>query len=223
MIAVVGGNSFLAEAMPEQLRIANSGVVYLSRTRPPLVEPREWLETSYHASDGSIDRLVEVGPISCLIWLASPDARGLFVQLGQDEIVEGLSEAILFQTMLAKAVLPGMMARGHGRFVFAGSVGAYLGDVGSLLYTQFKAAQSGLSRGLAIEYGRFGITSSVIQLGYLGGGMSDAVPEPRRIEFIARTSTGNAVTANDFWSLVEAVIRNSSLNGSEINLDGGFR
>jgi 3-oxoacyl-[acyl-carrier protein] reductase len=98
-----------------------------------------------------------------------------------------------------------------------------LGDVGSLLYTQFKAAQSGLSRGLAIEYGRFGITSSVIQLGYLGGGMSDAVPEPRRIEFLARTSTSNPVTTNDFWSLVDAVIHNSSLNGSEINLDGGFR
>ena len=223
MIVVVGGNSFLAASMPDVLGTANSQVLYMSRARPPFAEPSAWIETSYHVSDGSIDRLVEVGSVSVVIWLASPDARGLFINMSHDQIVEGLSEAILFQTMFAQAVLPKMIARRHGRFIFAGSVGASLGDVGSLLYTQFKSAQAGLSRGIAIEYGRYGITSNLIQLGYLGGGMSDAVPQSRQIEFLARTSTGNPVTKKDFWSLVEAVIYNSSLNGCEINLDGGFR
>ena len=223
MIVVVGAGSFLASAIPDDLRTGNSRVIYLSRKKPPFAQLSDWIETRYHVSDGSIDRLAELESVSSVIWLASPDARGLFVNSSLHEIVEGLSEPILFQTLFSQALLPGMMARKHGRFIFAGSVGASLGDVGTLLYTQFKSAQSGLSRGLAIEYGRFGITSNVINIGLLGGGMSSAVPELRQIEFLSRTSKGSPVTASDFWGLVRAVIHNSSLNAAEIDLDGGFR
>lgn len=223
MIAVVGGGSFLASAIPDDLRTGNSRVIYLSRKKPPFAQRGDWIETRYQASDGSIDRLAQLEPVSSVIWLASPDARGLFVKSSLHEIEEGLSEPILFQTLLSQALLPGMIARKHGRFIFTGSVGASLGDVGSLLYTQFKSAQSGLSRGLAIEYGRFGITSNVINIGFLGGGMSNVVPEPRQLEFLSRTSKGSPVTTNDFWSLVHAIVLNSSLNAAEIDLDGGFR
>lgn len=63
---------------------------------------------------------------------------------------------------LLREVIPDMMREKHGRIVLLGSLTATAGFRGSPVYAMVKAGFSGLVKGLAADYGRYGITANVI-------------------------------------------------------------
>mgnify|MGYP000865795513 CR=1 FL=1 len=65
------------------------------------------------------------------------------------------------------AVLPGMRARGFGRIVNLSSVIGLVGLQRRTAYSTAKAAIAGLTRGLALENGRRGITVNAVAPGYV--------------------------------------------------------
>ena len=223
MILIVGAGSQLALSF-EEFAVANShDYALVSRERPAFGPVEKWTPTTYETVDQRLRELVGSLEIETLVWLAAPFSRSLFARPVGDDPAIYVSKFLLFQSQLVREVLNGMIARGFGRLVFAGSVGAMLGDVGSVYYTTLKHAQQGLSRGLAIEYGKLGITSNVIDLGLLSIGLSDEMSADRFEEHRNRTAIPSLVNPRDFWNLVGHLIENPSVNGSAINLDGGFR
>lgn len=75
--------------------------------------------------------------------------------------------------LLTRAVLPGMRARGHGRIVQMSSVtGPVVAIAGSGTYAAAKAGLLGLTRALALEEGRHGITANCIGPGWIATGSS---------------------------------------------------
>lgn len=64
-----------------------------------------------------------------------------------------------------RAVLPGMIERGHGRVVTIVSDAARYGDANLAPYAAAKAGAAGLCRSIAREVGRHGITVNCIALG----------------------------------------------------------
>lgn len=127
----------------------------------------------------------EVVPVD----LADPTARGLLVDArGFDCFVHVAGHAFAYArhhaygaaeeealfavdylaaSDLARRVLPAMMRRRRGRLVFIGSLAASMGGGGAAPYAAAKAALEGLARGLATDYGRFGITSNVVAPGVI--------------------------------------------------------
>ena len=65
------------------------------------------------------------------------------------------------------ALLPGMVAQGHGRVVTIVSDSARVGEARLAVYAAAKAGAAGFVRSLAKEAGRFGITSNAISLSTL--------------------------------------------------------
>lgn len=65
----------------------------------------------------------------------------------------------------AHAVLPSMISRGWGRIITIVSDAGRTGDPGMAAYSAAKAGAAGLTRALAIETGRYGITINNIALG----------------------------------------------------------
>lgn len=63
---------------------------------------------------------------------------------------------------LARGVLPGMLERRWGRLVFVSSDGARVGSGGEGVYSACKAGLLGLSRTLAREAARAGVTSNAV-------------------------------------------------------------
>lgn len=68
---------------------------------------------------------------------------------------------------LLTRALPEMVARRHGRIVLVSSLAAQVGGSGATLYAAHKAGLEGLVRGLAVEYGRFGITANAVAPGFV--------------------------------------------------------
>lgn len=60
-----------------------------------------------------------------------------------------------------------MRRRRWGRIVFVGSLMAQVGGRGYAVYTSLKAAQEGLARSVALDYGAFGVTANVVAPGFV--------------------------------------------------------
>jgi NAD(P)-dependent dehydrogenase (short-subunit alcohol dehydrogenase family) len=65
----------------------------------------------------------------------------------------------------AHAVLPGMIGKGWGRIVTISSDSGRTGEANMAAYSAAKAGAAGLTRALAVETGRHGITVNTIALG----------------------------------------------------------
>ena len=69
--------------------------------------------------------------------------------------------------LLARHVLPGMKERGFGRILNIGSVAGGLGASGQVAYSTAKAGLEGLTRSIAAECGRRGVTCNLIEPGLI--------------------------------------------------------
>ena len=69
---------------------------------------------------------------------------------------------------VTKAVFPHMKEKGFGRIIFMASVAGTLGGYGQASYSTTKAGVIGLGKTIALEGGRYGITSNIIAPGVIG-------------------------------------------------------
>ncbi|MCA9588629.1 MAG: SDR family oxidoreductase [Myxococcales bacterium] len=83
-----------------------------------------------------------------------------FVDAGRTD--ELLAVDLRSQVELCQWALPHMMQARWGRIVGVGSLAARTGVAGGALYAAAKAGLEGLMRGLAVDYGRRGITANVV-------------------------------------------------------------
>ena len=67
---------------------------------------------------------------------------------------------------LCRRALPGMVDARFGRVVALGSLAAHTGMPGGTLYAAAKAGLEGLVRGIALDYGRRGVTANAVSIGF---------------------------------------------------------
>src|SRR5690349_5730711 len=80
---------------------------------------------------------------------------------------------------IARAAIPELKKSGAGRIINTASVMAEVTDVGLAAYCASKAGVAGLTRTLALELGKFGITANYLLPGAIRTGMTSALWEER--------------------------------------------
>lgn len=119
-----------------------------------------------------------------------------------------------------RAVLPAMQAAGYGRIVNIASVTGPLVTIdGSSGYATAKAAITGMTRSVALEYGRHGITCNAV----LPGWVSTASSSPREIRAGKATPIGRSGTPAEVaaCALFLASEQASYITGAMLVVDGG--
>ena len=123
----------------------------------------------------------------------------------------------------AQAVWPHMQERGWGRIVNMASVAGTLGGFGQASYSTTKAGLLGLTKTLAMEGGRHGITCNAIVPGVIGSEayhMANAAMNERIVKRTALKRHGEPQEiANAIAFLCSDLA--SYVTGAEINVSGG--
>jgi 3-oxoacyl-[acyl-carrier protein] reductase len=119
-----------------------------------------------------------------------------------------------------RAALPGMAERGYGRIVNISSVtGPVVTIDGSSAYATAKAAITGMTRSIALEYGRLGITCNAVLPGWIETeSSSEAEVIAGRATPAGRPGTPDEIAAAvQFLASAEA----SYVTGAMLVVDGG--
>ena len=123
-----------------------------------------------------------------------------------------------------QAVLPGMVERQYGRIVNISSMAAWGGLAKQVGYAATKAGMLGMTKTVALEYARHGITCNAVLPGLIGTDRALAMPEEivqRALQQIPARRMGQPeeiAAAVRFLCSEEAAY----FNGADLPVDGGL-
>lgn len=166
--ATAGAEVFVNDLDPERAR----AVVEEIEAQGGVAHASVFDVTDFAAVDAAVDAVAEAGgPIDVLVnnagnaGAAGFGGRDVFAETGPADWEPFLQVNLYGALHCCRAVLPGMIAAGRGRLVTIVSDAGRTGDAGGAAYSAAKAGAAGLTRALALENGRHGITANNISLG----------------------------------------------------------
>lgn len=123
-----------------------------------------------------------------------------------------------------KVVSEYMLAAGYGRIVNASSVVGLYGNFGQTNYVATKAGIIGMTKTLAREFGRKGITVNAVAPGFIATDMVAAMPEEVLAGMKAKVPVGRLGDPKDiaYAYLYLASDEASYVNGATLSVDGGM-
>jgi NAD(P)-dependent dehydrogenase (short-subunit alcohol dehydrogenase family) len=154
--------------------------------------------------------------------------RGDFAETEPDDWDPYLRVNLYGVMHCARAVLPGMIANGWGRVITIVSDAGRTGDASMAAYSAAKAGAAGLTRALARETGRHGITVNNIALGTMRTPQTEplwADPDDARAKAMLRSySVRRPGTPDDVAPLAVflATPHASWITGQTYPVNGGF-
>lgn len=131
------------------------------------------------------------------------------------------------QFLMIKALLPGMLARGHGIFINMSSIAGLVGGGGGVAYTAAKHAVIGLTKQLDLDYAAKGIRANALAPGAIKTPMNaaDFAGDGKMAAWVAQETPAKR------WAKPEEVAQLSLflasdaadyIHGTVIPIDGGW-
>jgi NAD(P)-dependent dehydrogenase (short-subunit alcohol dehydrogenase family) len=120
------------------------------------------------------------------------------------------------------ALLPLMRDQNWGRIVNFASVVAQMGVPGTSAYSASKSGLWGLSRALAAENAKKGITINSLNLGYFDIGMITEVPAEYQQVVKSKIPTGQFGNPENIYRAVKFIVANDYMNGTSLDISAGL-
>ena len=121
-----------------------------------------------------------------------------------------------------REVLPVMREKGYGRIINMSSVVAQTFVPGTSAYAASKSGLWGLTKSIAAENAKKGITINNLNLGYFNLGMINDVPKEYQSKSKEKILAENFGEPENILSSVKYLINNDYINGTSIDVNGGL-
>lgn len=121
-----------------------------------------------------------------------------------------------------RAVLPIMREEGYGRIINFASIVAQMGIPGTSAYAASKSGLWGLTKSIAVENAKKGITINNLNLGYFDIGMIKEVPEKFQEIIKEKIPTGNFGNPENIYKAVKFLMETEYINGTSIDINGAI-
>lgn len=169
------------------------------------------------AALGPLDGLVNNAGVSIHVPLEDPG----FAEAWATTLAVNLTAQALF----ARAAIPDLVRNGDGRMVNIASTEGLGATAGIAPYTSSKHGVIGLTRSLAVEYGRTGLTVNAVCPGPIRTAMTAAIPDDAKEVFARRrTALRRYAEPEEVAQITVSLLlpAASYLTGAVIPVDGGL-
>lgn len=170
-------------------------------------------------------RVVEtLGAIDVLVLNATGPQPDIPVEgLRWQDLLTQLEFFVKSPFLLTRRALPDMKRRGYGRIIHIGSDVVGLGPAESSAYVAAKAAQLGLTRSWAREFGPHGVTVNFVAPGWIPTDRHAGVPPAVKDAYASRVPLGHLGTPADVAETVAflASERAGFITGQTVAVNGG--
>lgn len=234
---ITGGGTGLGLGMARCLAQAGAKVVLLGRRMAEIERAAAEIGSSAYALQGNVTDTASLpglvrqaeqlaGPVSILINNAGIHLKKPAVDTTPEEFLSVLNTHVIGSHALTRAVLPGMIDRGHGSVIFIASMAALFGFPQVVAYSAAKSAFVGMVRTLATEVSCKGVRVNAIAPGWIDSVMMrkavDSDPA-RRDRILGRTPMGRFGDADDIgWAAVYLCSPAAKfITGAVLPVDGG--
>jgi len=189
---VTGGMGGLGEAIC--IKMAALGYTVVTTYSPGNTKAQEWLAAmkqqgynfraypcdvaDWESAAACVKKVgEEVGPVDVLVNNAGYDEWNWFTATDEALWRRVLEVNLIGVIACTHAVLPGMQERRRGRIVNVSSEAGRVGSSGSAVYSAAKGGVLAFTKAIAIENGRYGITSNAVAPGPIETPLLMAAPE----------------------------------------------
>lgn len=138
----------------------------------------KWSVADYVACAAGLQAVeAALGPVEVLVNNAGITRDAMFHKMTPDQWQEVIGTNLTGVFNMTHPLWPGLRARKFGRVITISSINGQKGQAGQANYAAAKAGDLGLTRALALEGARAGITVNAICPGYIATEMVQAIDE----------------------------------------------
>ncbi len=237
VIIVSGGSKGLGAALVESLLNSGYIVAAFSRSKSAFIEEcsakygkKKFYWDSVDVGDSTEIRSFvknmagKYGHIDGLVNNAGIHIEGILITHSDAEIDNLLNINMKGAISLTQACLKYMLVQSKGSIIMISSVIGTRGFKGLSVYGATKAALDGFTKGLAREYGRYGIRVNAIAPGYLKTDMTDSLGNAKINQILRRTPLKRLGEVTDIVGIVNFLFSKNAafITGQTIVVDGGL-
>lgn len=184
----------------------------------------KWDVADHQACLDAVEKISsEHGPVTVLINNAGITRDGTLKRMTYENWMDVIQTNLTSVFNMCKAAWPHMVGENFGRIVNISSVNGQAGQYGQVNYCAAKAGVIGMTKALAQEGARNGITANTVAPGYVATDMVAAVPENILEKIVSTIPVGRLGDPAEIARAVWFLCREDSqfVTGSTISINGG--
>jgi acetoacetyl-CoA reductase len=184
----------------------------------------KWDVGDYEACKGGVSEIEAAqGPSDILVNNAGITRDSFFHKMTPQQWSEVMRADLDSVFNMSHQVFPGMRARGFGRIINISSINGQKGQMGQTNYSAAKAGMIGLTRALAQEGARKGVTVNAVAPGYIATDMVSALDEKVLQSITAQIPVGRLGEVDEIGDCVAFLADDKSgfITGAVLTANGG--
>ena len=234
-IILTGSTGGIGGSILKKLHDYNAKIIATGTNEDKLTEIKKNYENviirkfdiSNHSSiDNFVDECDKVfqNKINVLINNAGITLDNLTIRMKDEEWKRVLDINLTSSFLLSKFAIKKMLRNKGGKIINITSIVGHTGNIGQANYAASKAGLIGMSKSLALEYGRKNIKVNCISPGFIKSEMTDKIAENFKKTMEEKISLGRFGMPEDVANAVAFLSSNLSdyITGETIHVNGGM-